>query len=290
MQITNKYDLPPAIYQAVSGMTRKPKPFIYHVTELIQNPLIRKLKMQYWDELEEDASERLWALLGSSTHHVLHMSGDVLNALMEEGLQYQYGSCVVRGTPDILHDTSLEDYKVTSVYSFLLGDKPEWEKQLNIYAYMLENDGFKVERARIHAILRDWQKSKSLREPDYPPIPFQTIPINLWSRLEQQDYVIGRINLFCDVDAGVFEPMPCTDEERWARPTTYAVMKKGRKTAVRVLTTREEAEAKLATLDSNHYIDERKGSHIRCESYCPVRAVCQYNQTRIENYIEAINE
>jgi len=209
---------------------------------------------------------------------------------MEEGLQYQYGSCVVRGTPDILHDTSLEDYKVTSVYSFLLGDKPEWEKQLNIYAYMLENDGFKVERARIHAILRDWQKSKSLREPDYPPIPFQTIPINLWSRLVQQDYVIGRINLFCDVDAGTFEPTPCTDEERWARPPTYAVMKKGRKTAVRVLPTMEEAEEKLATLDSNHYIDERKGSHIRCESYCPVRAVCPYNHTRIENYIEAINE
>ena len=64
MRLTNHYDLPPAIYQAVSGMTRKPEPHVYHPTELINNPLIRFLKMRHWDELEEDASDRLWALLG----------------------------------------------------------------------------------------------------------------------------------------------------------------------------------------------------------------------------------
>ena len=106
MEITNNHNLPLAIYQAVSGMSRKPEPHKYHVTELIQPPLIRKLKMQYWDELEEDASERLWALLGSAVHRVLEKSGDIMDALKEEGLSFEYSGCTVKGTPDILHGTS----------------------------------------------------------------------------------------------------------------------------------------------------------------------------------------
>ena len=32
------------------------------------------------------------------------------------------------------------DYKVTSVWSLLLGEKPEWEKQLNTYAWLIEKN------------------------------------------------------------------------------------------------------------------------------------------------------
>jgi hypothetical protein len=39
------------------------------------------------------------------------------------------------------------------------------------------------------------------------------------------------------------EVPPCTPEERWGRPTRFAVMKQGQKRAVRVFDTREEAEA-----------------------------------------------
>lgn len=100
MRLTNHYDLPPAIYQAVSGMTRKPEPYVYHPTELINNPLIRFLKMRHWDELEEDASDRLWALLGSACHAVLQKAGDILNALTEEQLRYGIDGCslVMTGT------------------------------------------------------------------------------------------------------------------------------------------------------------------------------------------------
>ena len=38
---------------------------------------------------------------------------------------------------------SIYDYKVTSVWS-LIFDKPEWERQLNCYAYLVEKKKAKV--------------------------------------------------------------------------------------------------------------------------------------------------
>jgi hypothetical protein len=284
MRLTNHYDLPPAIYQAVSGMTRKPEPYVYHPTELINNPLIRFLKMRHWDELEEDASDRLWALLGSACHAVLQKAGDILNALAEEQLRYGIDGCslVMTGTPDIYIDHAIEDYKVTSVYAFLLGAKIEWERQLNIYAFMFTRYGFDVKHLRIHAILRDWMRSKALYDRNYPKIPFHTLNVRKWSTREQEAYVLGRINLFKSVDDGVVIPTACTDEERWARPTTWAVMKGRGKKAVRVFNDEETARKYIgAKGDQSEYrIEERPGQYIRCEGYCPVRAFCKYNPYR----------
>jgi len=75
---------------------------------------------------------------------------------------------------------------------------------------------------------------------------------------------------------------PCTDEERWHRPDSYAVMKEGRKSALRVFAAEGVAQAFI----ENHAdakklsIEFRQGKDIRCESYCQVRAVCPVNRMR----------
>lgn len=98
----------------------------------------------------------------------------------------------------------------------------------------------------------------------------------------QEAYVLGRINLFKSVDDGVVIPTACTDEERWARPTTWAVMKGRGKKAVRVFNDEETARKYIgAKGDQSEYrIEERPGQYIRCEGYCPVRAFCKYNPYR----------
>jgi len=278
MKITNRYNLPPAIYQALAQGTRNPEPYEYHVTEIIGPPLIRALKRKHWDDLEEDASERLWALLGTSVHHALEKAGDILNALKEETISTRVGNSVLHGTLDILHGTALEDYKVTSVFSYLFGLKPEWEKQLNVYAFKAQALGFPVESLRINAILRDWKRYEARRDPNYPEIPFVAFDVPLWPIPDQRRYVEERVSLFEQVDDGFIDPAPCTDEERWARSPSFAIVKDGLKKAYRVHDSMDAAEEMLSGMkDKDKYrIDMRPGMNIRCMDYCPVRSVCPY--------------
>jgi hypothetical protein len=53
-------------------------------------------------------------------------------------------------------------------------------------------------------------------------------------------------------------------------------MKKDRKTAIRVLDNREDAENMLKTLDDKHYLEIRKGEDVRCNDYCRVNKWCEY--------------
>jgi len=69
-KLTNKLNLPEPIYDAVKADPYKGGGWI-STTTLIDAPRIRVLKKIYKEELTEDASEMLWALLGSAVHGVL---------------------------------------------------------------------------------------------------------------------------------------------------------------------------------------------------------------------------
>ncbi len=272
MKITNNYNLPEAIYRAVSAYIRKPSQDKFSVTELISPPLMRKLKIQYWEMLEEDASERLWALLGQAIHAVLDKV-NIEETLQEEKLQHTIDGVTISGRMDIYHGESktIEDYKVTSVYSFLLGDKPEWEQQLNIYAYLLRKHGFEVEKLTIHAILRDWKQSEAQKNNDYPEIPFISIPLPVWQQSFAEQFIKKRIEAHRRGDV-------CTDEERWLRKEKWAIKKSGNKTALRLFASKDEAEHFMKCYSEQYKtkleLEHRAGQYIRCESFCPVRAIC----------------
>jgi hypothetical protein len=69
---------------------------------------------------------------------------------------------------------------------------------------------------------------------------------------------------------------PCSPDERWAKPTKYAVMKAGNKRAVRVMETMEEAEKLAADLGKNHYTETRPGESTRCMDYCSCCEFCNF--------------
>lgn len=275
---TNKHNLPIAICQAI-GEPRKPVPFRFSVSDFTNDPWMRKLREREFDNIVEDYSDFLWALMGQAPHYILHQASPK-NALAEEKLVLDYsgkgGTVTISGIPDLWHDEVLDDYKVTSVYAYLLGEKKEWEVQLNIYRYLLADYGFKTKLLRIYAILRDWQKSKTLSDPDYPKIPFQEIKISLWSEERVTAYIDAWLEEY------VITEGPCSDEARWMRPTTYAVMKVGNKRALRVLDSFEEATKWVEDTNPSGktIIEERKGKYIRCESYCSVREFCKHNPYR----------
>jgi hypothetical protein len=286
--ITNKYNIPGPIFKAVNREYQQQENR-FSVTDLINPPLIRKLKLQHWDELSEDASERLWALLGQAVDHII--SQNAAGAIVQDKFEIAVDGAIIVGRKDIEWPEKgiIEDWKVTSVWSFLLGEKLDWERQLNCYAWGTRKQGRAVTRLKINAILRDWQKSKMLRDNDYPRIPFVSREIPLWSFEQQEQYIKDQLEYH-----RMAEPEECSPEGKWEKPTTYAVMKKGRKTALRVLDSKDNAiqwcldnnyaeiqdepEGKIGRLAGNIEIETRSGECVRCKSYCPVRMVCPYNK------------
>jgi len=279
MQITNRANLPDAIVRAV---TNDPYPYgrtgDISVTRLIDAPQIRLLTRAHWDELEEDACERIWALLGQAVHTILERAET--QALTEERLFAEIEGWQVSGQFDRLAyfptQGHLQDYKVTSAWSVIEGPKPEWVRQLNALRYLATKHGYPVSRLQVVAILRDWSRGKALAGGHYPPAQVAALEIPVWPMHQTDAYLRERVHLhqLAEYQEERGGPVPeCTPEERWERPPTFAVRKAGRKTAVRVFANETEARTLAAAL-SGGYVETRPGESIRCADYCAVRAFC----------------
>lgn len=278
MRITNELNLPAPLIAAVSKI-RQPQLGQISVTELISPPQIRALTIKHWDEITEDASERLWAAVGSLMHQMLESHADIPRHQAERTLNTEVEGVTVTGTFDLYYeDGVLTDYKFVSVWTTMNGVKGEWEQQLNLYAHLLRLTGAHIKTIQIVAIYRDWSKNKAF-ESNYPSAQVQTFTVPLWTDEAAENFLLERVRLHVKAEAG--EVFPCTPGERWERPTRFAVMKQGQKRAVRVFDTREEAEGNITK--AGLYVEERRGSNVRCESYCRVASFCaQYARMRSE--------
>lgn len=283
MKITNNLNLPAPLVKAVTRPPREAKPNRIGVTELSQPPQLRGLTRQHAGELTEDASDRLWALLGSLLHDVLEGYAEGLdNTIAEQKLEIEIDGWTVVGKYDlsemILEGELLTDWKLTSVYSLRDNDavKPEWEAQINCYVYLLKEHGRNVSNAQIVAIGRDWNKSRARRERDYPQKGICIKPVALWPTEQTLAYIRERVRLHKAAEQGVWPE--CDAEDRWARPDIYALMKKGQKKAVKLFEDKHLAETWLSQIlggSTSHSIQHRQGESVRCAAYCPAAPKCK---------------
>ncbi|MBE3140164.1 MAG: hypothetical protein IMZ53_06235, partial [Thermoplasmata archaeon] len=269
MKLTNRYNLPLALVRAC-GEFRKPVPNRIGAGALVGSPFIRDLLVKHWDELEQDVSEMLWMIQGKAVHWLMEQNVDI-DEIAEEKFQHPFDGWTITGIPDLYKNKRIEDWKLTSVFSFLLGVKPEWEQILNVYAYVLRKHGSEIKGLRINCLLRDWVISKTYEDEDYPKIPFHIIDLPLWTMEKAEMFIRERLRLFSET------PKPCMQHEMWERGEKWAVKKKGGKRAINggVYNHKEEAELWLEQADRSLYeLEHRPGDRHKCKSYCPVRSVC----------------
>lgn len=262
--ITNKHGLPEALVRAVTN-----DPYIgggdISVTKLIDSPQRRQLLLAHGNAVEEDVSERIWSLLGQAVHHILERAGT--DTLVEERLYAEVEGWKLSGQFDRLHLASktLSDYKVTTTYKAKGDDN--WTRQLNVLRWLAFQNGRVVDRLEIVAIFRDFRKSEARRNPDYPALNVQTIPIPVWPLDETEEYVRQRIKLHQLAQAGEAEVW-CSDEERWYTGDKWALVKPGGKRALRVL------DEKPDEVPEGLVLEHRPGIYRRCEQYCEVAKWC----------------
>ena len=299
MKITNNFGMPqPFVDFAINDKYSKGKADI-SVTTLIDSPKIRLMKEKHDHQIEVDAVDMVWALFGTAVHSVLENSRQSEDSITEERLYSTVSGWVLSGAVDrqeIKDDNiTIVDYKVTSVWSVIYG-KPEWENQLNCYAYLVNDkhafNKSKVTNLKICAILRDWNRRDAERKEDYPKAPIVFVDIPLWDHEKASKYIIDRMALhqeaqiLADVhgDLGL-----CNDEEMWKKNDTWAVKKKGQKRALRVLDSEEEAikyiewhneTDKAYTKKTDLEIEFRGGEYTRCGNYCSVADFCNQYKGR----------
>lgn len=283
MRLTNRLNLPQAIYNAIANDGYSRGECDLSVTQLIAPPRKVELQRRHDDEITEDVSERIWILIGKAVHGILEAAQS--DDLAEERLFMGLLGWRISGAFDNLAMIQagedlwrISDYKVTSVWSVVFADgKSEWEQQLNCYAHLLRLHSFPVAALEIVAICRDWRKSEALKNPDYPQTQVAVIPIRLWSHAEAQAFIEERVRVHQAARAG--ELPLCTAEERWERPTKWAFVKQGAKRATKLCDTQEEAEA---LLKPGYRIERRDGESLRCKSYCSALPFCEQGQQLVK--------
>ena len=267
MKILNPNNLPDALVKAVTPEDRAINPKRMSVTDLINPPLMRTLKHRHWHEMTENVEDRAWLMLGSAFHHWIQKKTGIG---AEIKFETEWEGYTLVGVADLIDKSTIVDYKVTSAYSFLFGDKPEWEQQLNCYHWLA---GHKTTKLQIIAILRDWVESKTYSDPQYPKSAILVKDIPVWTADKQIDYIADRLKLHRDNPEA-----PCTPEEKWQKPEKWAVKIPNVYKAKRVLDSQKEAEEwAVKNFKGKYEIEHRQGEDSRCRRYCGVAAFCPYN-------------
>jgi hypothetical protein len=286
MKVTNKFNVPQTLVTLATREYYSKGGSQYSMTELLSPPRVRRLREQYNSEISTDVTDLMWQMLGSALHVVMER-GQTDGHITEERINAEIDGVTLSGQIDLQSEENggvvITDYKFCSAWA-VMNEKPEWEYQLNGYKWLVETvKKQKVVGLRICALIRDYNRHEN-RE-GYPAAPIQMIDIPMWDTVKAETFIRERLELHrnAKVSHDFGEALPeCSPEERWQSETTYAVKRDGRKTAIRVFKTIEEAN-ELAQKEKG-YVETRQGEPKRCTgNYCGVADWCEQYQREKAN-------
>jgi hypothetical protein len=284
MKITNKQNLPAPLVALLSRNYYSKGASQYSVTELMSPPKIRRLREQYDESMEIDVTKMIASQLGTFMHGKLEAK-EVEGYHNEERIFTEIDGVVISGAIDLQQVVDggviIIDYKFVKAWSVKQG-KTDWETQLNIYKWLVESvKRVPVKGLQICAIIKDYAPYDVSE--GYPEAEAIMIDVPMWDAVKTEAYVRQRLEMHRHArmahDFGE-ELQPCSDEERWMTETVYATKKDGRKSAIRLFKTLEEA-TELAEKEKG-YVETRKGEPKRCTGdFCGVSRWCSQYQGEI---------
>lgn len=285
MKLTNRANLPAPLVAAVSFNDYNRGDSDFSTTGLLRPAPMAALEEKFKDELETDVCDRIYALMGQAAHVVLERAALVNPDYLVEK---RYSTVVTLDGKDYkisgqldLYDPetkTLWDWKTSSVWKEIMGDKDDWIAQGSINKFILEANGIEVNKIQYIVFYRDWKKRDSFRE-DYPKEPVGVYDFGeLWTPTQTLDFIKDRLNAHLSARNG--HPGVCSKEERWCREATYAVIKGENKRATKVFSSKEEAE-QMARTDPKYRVEIRPEENVRCQDYCLVARFCEKGKTLI---------
>ena len=277
MKVTNRQNLPMALVNAVS-VDRHNKKGEYSATTLLKGACEQVLTSRHFDEIEVDASDSIWAVFGSAVHSIFENQKD--ETFKEERFEVPVSNSKVTGRVDSydLKNEILVDWKTASIWKVTYQDFDDWKKQGLIYSWLMKQNGLTVKKCRFIALLKDHSKSKARIDASYPQSPVYIYEFDVTEKdlAEIETFIKEKVKQFEVAETLVDEKLtPCTKEERWATDDKWAIMKAGRKTALKVCDSEEEAKSLMDQMGGSS-IEFRPGVSKKCLDYCSCKEFCPF--------------
>lgn len=277
-RLTNLYDLPEPLVQAVMNDKYSPGHSDYTTSQLAGTPARQwALKRKHWFEITEDVSDRIYSLSGQSKHVVLERAAEFCEQyeyLAEKRFYIQRSGKTIGGQID-LYDKKhgiLYDWKETSVYVSYLSLKEEWIRQGNINRLLLIENGYEVNQIINIALYRDWKKSLVGSTEKYPPHQVAKFELPIWNHSMTESFIAARIAEF---EEAKHELPECSEEDRWKAPDVWALTKVGGKKALKLFDSEQSALEHMEIFNIPGEITLRPGVNKRCQSYCVCLPFCE---------------
>tara|TARA_Y100001973_G_scaffold106295_1_gene183295 strand:- start:1975 stop:2901 length:927 start_codon:yes stop_codon:yes gene_type:complete len=273
-------------------------------TRLIDSPRISRLRSEYSHEVVEDAKRRIAAALGTAFHNLMEeYSPD--EWVVEERFYATVNEKIISGQVDALapvepkeakkifgkdveNPVVIQDWKVITGFKAKMGME-DYEKQGNIYAYLVRKNGYTPVSFVIWALIKDWKEADATRDPNYPQLPIMKYEYKLWEEEKIENYIKERVDLhFSDA-------MPeCSEDEMWVSKVKWEAKKKGHTRPTKLFDEEREAFSWIADQDhratkgtthEDWEITQRPSSRRRCEgNWCNVADFCdQYKKWKEQN-------
>lgn len=203
------------------------------------------------------------------------------NSFVEESFKVPVSKSFVTGQVDCydMENKTIYDWKTASVWKIQYKDFTDWKAQGLTYAYLMQQSGLEVKRCKFVALLKDHSKSKARTDSSYPQSPvyiyeFEVTAQDLAATKERIEKKVAEIESAYLLGDDNIEP--CTADERWADNDKFAVMKNGRKTAVKLFDNQADADAYAGELGNAHYVEHRPAISRKCVDYCNCKEFCSF--------------
>ena len=203
---------------------------------------------------------------------------DDIPVYMEKRLEREILGYRISGKFDFIAEGRLEDFKSTSVFSWMNGNNDEkYRRQGSIYRW-LNPSIITQDEMLIQFIFTDWNKARAQAEQakGYPQKRTEVRRFPLYSIEETNLWVTKKV---ADIQQHLNTPEPdlpyCTDEELWRTDPQYKYYKNPDKTerSTKNFDTLAEAQLRMAK-DGNVGIIKIVPGQVKACHYCPAVSQC----------------
>lgn len=220
---------------------------------------------------------------------VVNPEGELLpNAIpvyMEKRSSKVVKGVTVTGKFDFVFDGKVSDFKCTSVYTYINGNKDEdYRLQLSIYRW-LNPTIITDDIGAIDFIFKDWSAARELNSEGYPESSMIRKDFSLLSTDQVQSYVETKVSsLILLMDADEDKLPRCSDDELWRKPPIWKYYKNpnNRTRSTKNFTDKRDAYTRLHADGNVGVVVEVLGSVTACK-YCPAFSICKQKDEYLES-------
>lgn len=310
--LTNKTNIVRPLARAIEalyGNHPAPQDGIYYVTELLRGPKEVLINRQHYHEVDKDIQEIIDSVLGTAWHKAIEnliisqadldcLTEQRVKALVSVDTDFGEASAYISGAIDLIfrdekgnfHIIDWKMCKLAKCDKARSGEEEDWKKQLFLYAWLIENSGIsRPVDAKIYAFPKDLT-NREFDINDPAKCKVQEIVFDLSAR-EYEKKVIDEYKdklreIYNSTILGEL-PRPCTAEEMWQNPPSYAVKKPDAKAASKVCSSVAEAQKYLADkgwIGKGYMIYERPSQPVKCCDWCDAKDWCEQGKKAIAEW------